>query len=147
MLAVFIALAAYIIYDVLLDYPQNAISVAGLALYVIIFYVFSKNPAKVKWRPVFWGFALQYIFALVILRTSWGYQAFQWLGDRVTEFLNYSNAGATFLFGDILVTTYSLFAFRVLPVVVYFYTVTSVLYYLGVMQVIVKKLACSFPSV
>lgn len=140
MLAVFIALAAYIIYDVLLDYPQNAISVAGLALYIIIFYVFSKNPAKVKWRPVFWGFALQYIFALVILRTSWGYQAFQWLGDRVTEFLNYSNAGATFLFGDILVTTYSLFAFRVLPVVVYFYTVTSVLYYLGVMQVIVKKM-------
>lgn len=62
---------------------------------------------------MFWGFALQYIFALVILRTSWGYQAFQWLGDRVTEFLNYSNAGATFLFGDILVTTYSLFAFRV----------------------------------
>lgn len=47
MLAVFIALAAYIIYDVLLDYPQNAISVAGLALYIIIFYVFSKNPAKV----------------------------------------------------------------------------------------------------
>uniref|UniRef100_A0A8W8LTB1 Sodium/nucleoside cotransporter n=1 Tax=Magallana gigas TaxID=29159 RepID=A0A8W8LTB1_MAGGI len=140
MLAVFIALAAYIIYDVLLDYPQNAISVAGLALYIIIFYVFSKNPAKVKWRPVFWGFAMQYIFALVILRTSWGYQAFQWLGDRVTEFLNYSNAGATFLFGDILVTTYSLFAFRVLPVVVYFYTVTSVLYYLGVMQVIVKKM-------
>uniref|UniRef100_A0A8W8LSQ9 Solute carrier family 28 member 3 n=1 Tax=Magallana gigas TaxID=29159 RepID=A0A8W8LSQ9_MAGGI len=140
MLAVFIALAAYIIYDILLDYPQNAISVAGLALYIIIFYVFSKNPAKVKWRPVFWGFALQYIFALVILRTSWGYQAFQWLGDRVTEFLNYSNAGATFLFGDILVTTYSLFAFRVLPVVVYFYTVTSVLYYLGVMQVIVKKM-------
>lgn len=47
MLAVFIALAAYIIYDVLLDYPQNAISIAGLALYIIIFYVFSKNPAKV----------------------------------------------------------------------------------------------------
>nr|XP_022334486.1 sodium/nucleoside cotransporter 1-like [Crassostrea virginica] len=140
MVAVFLGLAAYIIYDVLIDYPQNAVSIAGLALYIIIFYIFSKNPAKVKWRPVFWGFALQYIFALVILRTEWGYQAFQWLGDRVTEFLNYSNAGAVFVFGDVLVNTYGVFAFRVLPVVVFFYTVTSVLYYLGVMQVIVKKM-------
>ena len=62
---------------------------------------------------MFWGFALQYIFALVILRTEWGYQAFQWLGDRVTEFLNYSNAGAVFVFGDVLVNTYGVFAFRV----------------------------------
>ncbi|XP_061179839.1 solute carrier family 28 member 3-like [Saccostrea echinata] len=138
MVAVFVILTAYIIYDVLLDYPQNAVSIAGLALYIIIFYIFSKNPAKVKWRPVFWGFALQYIFALLILRTSWGYEAFLWLGDRVTEFLNYSNAGAIFVFGELY--TNHFFAFKVLPVVVFFYTVTSVLYYLGIMQVIVKRM-------
>ncbi|XP_062608399.1 solute carrier family 28 member 3-like [Saccostrea cucullata] len=138
MLAVFVALTAYIVVDVLLDYPQNALSIAGLAIYIIIFYIFSKNPAKVNWRPVFWGFAIQYIFALIILRTKWGYEAFQWLGDRVTEFLNYSNAGAIFVFGELY--TNHFFAFKVLPVVVFFYTVTSVLYYLGVMQVVVKRM-------
>ncbi|XP_061179837.1 solute carrier family 28 member 3-like [Saccostrea echinata] len=138
MLAVFVALTVFIIVDVLLDYPQNAVSIAGLAIYIIIFYIFSKNPAKVNWRPVFWGFAIQYIFALIILRTKWGYEAFQWLGDRVTEFLNYSNAGAIFVFGELY--TNHFFAFKVLPVVVFFYTVTSVLYYLGVMQVIVKRM-------
>ena len=49
MVAVFLGLAAYIIYDVLIDYPQNAVSIAGLALYIIIFYIFSKNPAKVQY--------------------------------------------------------------------------------------------------
>ena len=48
MVAAFLVLAAYIIYDVLIDYPQNAVSIAGLALYIIIFYIFSKNPAKVQ---------------------------------------------------------------------------------------------------
>ncbi|XP_048753861.2 solute carrier family 28 member 3-like [Ostrea edulis] len=138
MFAVFVFLTAYIIVDVLLDYPENAVSIAGLAIYIILFYVFSKNPAKINWRPVFWGFAIQYIFALIILRTQWGYGAFQWLGDRITEFLNYSNAGAIFVFGELY--TNHFFAFKVLPVVVFFYTVTSVLYYLGVMQVVVKRM-------
>lgn len=66
MLAVFIALAAYIIYDVLLDYPQNAISVAGLALYIIIFYVFSKNPAKVCIWITFHSIFMMYFNAFCI---------------------------------------------------------------------------------
>lgn len=48
MFAVFVFLTAYIIVDVLLDYPENAVSIAGLAIYIILFYVFSKNPAKVE---------------------------------------------------------------------------------------------------
>ncbi|XP_062608441.1 solute carrier family 28 member 3-like [Saccostrea cucullata] len=138
MVSVFVSLSVYIVIDVLLDYPQNSVSVAGLILYIIIFYVFSKSPAKVKWRPIFWGFALQYIFALVILRTKWGYLAFQWLGDRILEFLNFSNAGAMFVFGDLY--TNHLFAFKVLPVAVWFCSVISVLYYLGVMQVVIKRM-------
>ena len=49
---------------------------------------------------MFWGIALQYIFALLILRTYWGYEMFKWLGDRVTEFLEYTVAGIVFVFGD-----------------------------------------------
>lgn len=66
---------------------------------------------QVNWHPVFWGMSLQYIFALLIIRTTWGYDAFQWLGDRVTELLKYSNAGAQFVFGDKY--TYHMFAFQV----------------------------------
>ena len=55
---------------------------------------------QVNWHPVFWGLSIQYIFALLIIRTSWGFSAFDWLGDRVTEMLAYSNVGAAFVFGE-----------------------------------------------
>ena len=55
---------------------------------------------QVNWHTVFWGIALQYLFALLILRTIWGYEMFKWLGDRVTEFLEYTLAGIIFVFGD-----------------------------------------------
>ena len=55
---------------------------------------------QVNWHPVFWGFSLQFYFACLILRTQWGHDAFEWLGDRVTEFLAYSDEGAEFVFGQ-----------------------------------------------
>lgn len=66
---------------------------------------------QVKWRPVVWGLALQLLFALLILRTSWGHDAFQWLADRVTEFLAYTDAGSIFVFGELYDQHY--FAFKV----------------------------------
>lgn len=55
---------------------------------------------QVNWHTVFWGIALQYVFALMILRTQWGFDIFNWLGDRVKEFLEYVMAGVLFVFGD-----------------------------------------------
>ena len=49
---------------------------------------------------MFWGLTLQYIFAILILRTQWGFDMFDWLGDRVTEFLDYVMAGILFAYGD-----------------------------------------------
>lgn len=135
-IAAFLAIVVYVIIDVAIDHPQNLMSVAGLALYVIIFYVFSKNPAKVKWHPVFWGIALQYILALIILRWEFGYNVFKYLGDRVTEFLAYSDDGALFMFGSPLEVHF--FAFKVLPLIIFFYAMISVLYYLGVMQAVIR---------
>ena len=66
---------------------------------------------QVRWRPVIWGLALQCVFALLVLRTSWGYEAFKWLGDRVQEFMAYSDVGAIFVFGDSFAD--HLFAFKV----------------------------------
>ena len=74
---------------------------------------------QVKFRPVFWGLALQFLFALLILRTTWGYSAFEWLGERVSEFLAHTDAGSSFVFGNTLVfgdekiAFFSVFAFKV----------------------------------
>ena len=54
---------------------------------------------QVKWQTVLWGVGLQFVFALIVLRWPAGYTAFKWLGDRFTEFLAYSDAGAAFVFG------------------------------------------------
>ena len=56
---------------------------------------------QVKWRPVVWGLAMQFLFALIILRWDAGYEAFKWLGDRVAEFLAHTDEGSTFVFDDI----------------------------------------------
>jgi pyrimidine nucleoside transport protein len=119
--------------------PYNLVSGSGIIIYVLLLFIFSTNPAKVKWRPVLWGMGLQFIFALFILRWDRGYKAFEWLGDRVSEFLAHSNAGAAFVFGDDYAHHY--FAFVVLPVVIFFSTAVSVLYYMGAMQLIIDKVA------
>ncbi|XP_059153027.1 solute carrier family 28 member 3-like [Physella acuta] len=131
-----VAILIYVIVDVALDRPRNMISAGGIVFFLGFCFVFSNNPAKVKWRPVLWGLALQLLFALLILRTSWGHDAFQWLADRITEFLAYTDAGSIFVFGEVYDQHY--FAFKVLPVVVYFSTFVAMLYYLGVMQVAIK---------
>ncbi|KAK3588470.1 hypothetical protein CHS0354_004684 [Potamilus streckersoni] len=135
---VFIFLVVYIILDVAIEKPKNLVSVAGLALYIIIFYFTSTNPAKVNWHTIFWGFAVQYIFALIILRTQWGYDIFNWLGDRVTELLEYTMAGVVFVFGDLWFQHF--FAFKVLSIVVFFATFINILYFLGVMQFVIRHL-------
>ena len=66
---------------------------------------------QVKWRPVLWGMALQFIFGLIILRTKLGYDVFNFLGDLVNTFLDYTDAGAQFVFGDSFTNHY--FAFKV----------------------------------
>lgn len=53
-----------------------------------------------NWHPVYWGFCVQFLFAGIILRTRAGYETFDWLGDRVTEFLNFASEGAMFVFGE-----------------------------------------------
>lgn len=131
-----VVMVTLLIVLVALETPENLISLAGLTAFIVLSYVTSINPAKVDWHPVFWGFSLQFFFAVMILKTRWGYDSFSWLGDRVTEFLAYTDEGAIFVFG----TDYKMhyFAFAVLPTIVFFSSFISTLYYLGVMQSVVS---------
>ncbi|KAG8512235.1 Solute carrier family 28 member 3 [Galemys pyrenaicus] len=127
----------WLIFDTAKLGQQQLVSFGGLIMYLVLVFIFSKYPTKVYWRPVFWGIGLQFLFGLLILRTDPGFMAFDWFGKQVQTFLEYTNAGASFVFGEKY--TDHFFAFKVLPIVVFFSTVMSMLYYLGLMQWIIRK--------
>ncbi|XP_047279668.1 solute carrier family 28 member 3 isoform X3 [Homo sapiens] len=116
---------------------QQLVSFGGLIMYIVLLFLFSKYPTRVYWRPVLWGIGLQFLLGLLILRTDPGFIAFDWLGRQVQTFLEYTDAGASFVFGEKYKDHF--FAFKVLPIVVFFSTVMSMLYYLGLMQWIIRK--------
>ncbi|XP_032740796.1 solute carrier family 28 member 3 [Rattus rattus] len=116
---------------------QQLISFGGLVMYIVLLFLFSKHPTRVYWRPVFWGIGLQFLLGLLIIRTRPGFVAFDWMGKQVQTFLGYTDAGAQFVFGEKY--TDHFFAFKILPIVVFFSTVMSMLYYLGLMQWIIRK--------
>lgn len=136
-IALIAAVICWLIFDTARMGANQLISFGGLVMYVLIMWVFSKYPARVSWRPVFWGIGLQFILGLIILRTKPGFDAFDWLGIQVQTFLEYSDTGAKFVFGDKYMDHF--FAFKVLPIVVFFSTVMSMLYYTGFMQWLIKK--------
>ncbi|KFO80866.1 Sodium/nucleoside cotransporter 1, partial [Cuculus canorus] len=119
--------------------PEQLISLAGFCFLVLFLFACSKHHGAVSWRAVFWGLGLQFLFGLFVLRTTPGIQAFQWLGDQIQFFLGYTTAGSSFVFGNTLIE--EVFAFQTLPIVIFFSCVTSILYYLGVMQWLIIKIS------
>lgn len=87
---------------------------------------------------MFWGLGLQFCIGLFVIRTQPGFIAFEWLGKQVQIFLDYTQAGSKFVFGDLIA---DIFAFKALPIVVFFSSVMSILYFLGIMQWLVLKIS------
>lgn len=119
--------------------PSNLISVAGFTFFIIILFLCSSAPSKVKWRPVIGGFVLQFFFATLILKWDLGYRFFSFLGDEARKFLAYTDVGSRFVFGNKF--SDHIFAMQVLPVVVFFSCVITVLYHLGIMECVISKIA------
>ncbi|XP_053414852.1 solute carrier family 28 member 3 [Nycticebus coucang] len=132
-----LAIIFWLILDTAKMGQQHLVSFGGLVMYLVLLFLFSKHPTRVYWRPVFWGIGLQFLLGLLILRTNPGFIAFDWLGKQVQTFLEYSDAGASFVFGEKYKDHF--FAFKVLPIVVFFSTVMSMLYHLGLMQWVIRK--------
>ncbi|XP_070446895.1 solute carrier family 28 member 3-like isoform X1 [Equus przewalskii] len=128
----------WLIFDTAKLGQQQLVSFGGLIMFVILMFLFSKHPTKVRWRPVFGGIGLQFLLGLIILRTGPGFMAFQWLGKQVQTFLEHTDAGASFVFGENYTDHY--LAFKFLPMLVFFTAVMSMLYYLGLMQWIIRKI-------
>ncbi|XP_016067258.1 PREDICTED: sodium/nucleoside cotransporter 2 [Miniopterus natalensis] len=119
--------------------PEQLMSFAGICIFILTLFACSKHHSAVSWRTVLWGLGLQFVFGVLVIRTDPGFNAFQWLGDQIQIFLNYTVAGSSFVFGDTLVK--DVFAFQALPIIIYFGCVMSILYYLGLVQWIVQKIA------
>lgn len=107
-------------------------------------YLFSTNRRAIKPRVILWGLGLQFLFAFIVLRTDVGF-LFKRASDGVNHLIEYAFEGSKFVFGDKLgVRTEEfgvIFAFQVLPIVIFIASLFSILYYLGVMQWFVKGMA------
>ncbi|XP_007943315.1 sodium/nucleoside cotransporter 1 [Orycteropus afer afer] len=119
--------------------PEQLVSFAGICVFVLLLFACSKHHRAVSWRAVCWGLGLQFVLGLFVIRTEPGFIAFQWLGDQIQTFLSYTEAGSSFVFGEALIK--NVFAFQVLPIIVFFSCVMSVLYYVGLMPWVIMKIA------
>jgi CNT family concentrative nucleoside transporter len=130
----------------------------GLVGILAVAYLLSTNRRAISLRIVGWGLSLQVLFALIVLKTEIGIRAFQWLGGKIQDLLHYSVEGSRFVFGplgDVAVWSrvmnntlgaeggqYAvIFAFQILPTIIFIAALFAILYFLGVMQVIVRMFA------
>jgi len=124
---------------------ERFLPLVGLACILAIAYGLSTDRKAVQIRTVLWGLGLQLLLALFVLKTPWGRWLFSFLGDKIKAVLDLSFKGSEMVFGGLGVKGGGsfgfIFAFQVLPTIIFVAALFAVLYYLGVMQVIVTLFA------
>lgn len=121
----------------------------GLAVLIGIAWLFSNNKRAVDWRLVVTGISLQIAFAAVVLLVPGGREVFDALGKGFVKILEFVNAGSGFIFGSLMDTKQFgfIFAFQVLPTIIFFSALMGVMYHLNVMQAIVRGMAWAITKV
>src|SRR5580658_4661546 len=115
--------------------------ILGILAILLVSVLFSKHRRSIRLSVVLWGVGLQLTFAFIVLRTPAGF-VFKAASDKVNSLIGYSFAGSKFVFGDQLGGSQPvIFAFQVLPIIIFISSLFSILYYLGVMQVLVRGMA------
>ena len=132
--------------------------ICGLILIALIAYALSTNRRAIRLRTIAWGFSLQFLFALIVLKTHFGQRTFEILGDRMKQLLGFAAVGSSFVFGPIgdqavwsrimnavlgpEGARYSvIFAFQIAPTIIFIAALFAILYYFGVMQFVVRLFA------
>jgi CNT family concentrative nucleoside transporter len=125
---------------------------------LLIAYALSTNRRAIRWSTVAWGLGLQVVFAIIVLKTSVGERVFTFLGTYITKLLGFAGVGSAFVFGALGdnavwtkvmtgalgpdgVQSASMFAFQVLPTIIFIAALFAILYYFGVMQFVVRIFA------
>jgi len=127
----------YLVFFVIKELQQLQ-SISGIIVFIAVLYCTSKHPERVMWRPVVVGFALQFLFGILVLRWKPGYDAIKWLSDEIMNFINFALEGAAIVFGDPTMLLHP-FVFVIMPMLIYIGSVMSILYYLGVTQIAAAK--------
>jgi concentrative nucleoside transporter, CNT family len=129
------------------------IGLAGIVVLFGIAYLFSANRKAIRWYTVLWGFALQLLFAFLVLYWEAGKNALERFSMAITGAISYADQGGSFVFGWLtgpmdglgkatgLPIGGYIFAFKVLPIVVFIAAFFTILYYLGIMQKVVQAMA------
>jgi CNT family concentrative nucleoside transporter len=118
--------------------------VLGILAVLLAAWLGSTDRRHIRWRTVAWGLSLQLIFAFLVLRFDYGQRAMTWAGDVVNSMLACTQAGTKVLFGALGTPNTSLgsiFAFQVLPTIIFISAFFAVLYHIGLMQIIIRGLA------
>lgn len=115
----------------------------GMVSLLFIAFLFSSNRRAINWRTVGIGLAFQLLIAIGVLRVEFIKNAFEGIGQVFINILDFTRAGSEFLFSGVMdVNSYGfIFAFQVLPTILFFSALTSVLFYLGIIQKVVKAMA------
>lgn len=148
-----------------LDTPiaERLVGLLGIVVMIAVALLLSRDRRRIDWRLVGAGLLLQVLFGLVVLKTDTGRAFFDQVGGIVTGLLGFQEQGARFVFGNLVQSTVPVgtpdargsldtsagyvaatgayFAFNVLPTIIFFSSLMSVLYYLNIMQVVVKGIA------
>ncbi|MGA2746709.1 MAG: nucleoside transporter C-terminal domain-containing protein [Candidatus Sulfotelmatobacter sp.] len=115
--------------------------ILGLLTMLGLAYAFSTNRGAIRKKTVAWGLGLQIVFAVFVLRVDYGRRMFQAAGDAASWVLNYAFVGSEFIFGELGKKNSNIgfvFAFQVLPVVIFICALFAILYYLGIMQFFIR---------
>jgi len=118
---------------------ERLISFAGYFVFIALAWGLSENKRRFPWRVVIVGTLLQFVLAVLILNTKPGYVVFEAIGTAFKWISDLTDKGSEFVFGPKFAEIP--FAFKVLPTIIFFSSLAAMLYYLGVMQVVVKGMA------
>ncbi len=140
-----------------MDFVSILRGIFGIIVILFVAFLFSNNKKKINWKLVSYGLLMQIIFAIFIIKgeylgslfapLGWPKLFFKWISSFFVLILNFTTDGAVFVFGDLAKSPGTdgsmgmFFAFQVLPTIIFFATLMSVLYHLGIMQKVVQAMA------
>ena len=118
--------------------------VLGLLTMLLLAWLFSSNRRAIRWRTVFWGLSLQIVFAVLVLKWTFGQHVLATVGAAITRMLAYSYKGSEMVFGELGKQHSSvglIFATQVAPTIIFISALFAILYHIGVMQIVISFFA------
>ncbi len=123
--------------------PANIMSILGIPILLLLAWSMSYNRRLIPWRVISWGLGLQFVLALILLKTPWGQTVFGAARVFIATILGFTDAGTSFLFGSLANTENFgvIFVIHVLPTVIFFSSLMAILYHVGAMQKLISGVA------